>query len=42
MPYAFKIALFVFVVGTVLTLLFLPALDIAWFRIQAPDGTRSA
>lgn len=26
------------VVGTVLTLLFLPALYLAWFRIKAPDG----
>lgn len=27
------------IVGTVLTLLFLPALYIAWFRIKAPDNT---
>ena len=26
------------IVGTVLTLLFLPALYVAWFRIKAPDG----
>ena len=25
------------IVGTVLTLLFLPALYVAWFRIKAPD-----
>ncbi|UFZ08353.1 efflux RND transporter permease subunit [Bradyrhizobium ontarionense] len=27
------------IVGTVLTLLFLPALYVAWFRIKAPDST---
>ncbi|WP_257169332.1 efflux RND transporter permease subunit [Bradyrhizobium sp. SRS-191] len=27
------------IVGTVLTLLFLPALYVAWFRIKAPDAT---
>ncbi|WP_315738553.1 efflux RND transporter permease subunit [Bradyrhizobium sp. SZCCHNR1093] len=27
------------IVGTVLTLLFLPALYVAWFRIKAPDNT---
>jgi Cu/Ag efflux pump CusA len=26
------------IVGTVLTLLFLPALYLAWFRIKRPDG----
>jgi hypothetical protein len=26
------------IVGTLLTLLFLPALYVAWFRIKAPDG----
>jgi len=26
------------IVGTVLTLLFLPALYLAWFRVPAPDG----
>ena len=26
------------IVGTVLTLLFLPALYVAWFRIEAPSG----
>lgn len=30
------------IVGTVLTLLFLPALYVAWFRIGAPDAGRSA
>ena len=27
------------IVGTVLTLLFLPALYVAWFRIKAPDAS---
>jgi Cu/Ag efflux pump CusA len=27
------------IVGTVLTLLFLPALYVAWFRIEAPKTT---
>ena len=30
------------IVGTVLTLLFLPALYIAWFRIKAPETGSSA
>ncbi len=30
------------IVGTVLTLLFLPALYVAWFRIAAPDAGKSA
>jgi multidrug efflux pump subunit AcrB len=30
------------IVGTVLTLLFLPALYVAWFRIKAPDESKSA
>ncbi|MGJ5179274.1 efflux RND transporter permease subunit [Bradyrhizobium oligotrophicum] len=30
------------IVGTVLTLLFLPALYVAWFRIKAPDGSAAA
>ncbi|MGJ4995262.1 efflux RND transporter permease subunit [Bradyrhizobium sp. HKCCYLS3077] len=30
------------IVGTVLTLLFLPALYVAWFRIKAPENTASA
>lgn len=30
------------IVGTVLTLLFLPALYVAWFRINAPDAGKSA
>jgi len=45
MPYAFKIAWFVFVSGAVakvLTPLFLPALEIAWSRIKAPDGATRA
>jgi len=29
------------IVGTVLTLLFLPALYVAWFRIKAPDDTQA-
>jgi multidrug efflux pump len=29
------------VVGTVLTLLFLPALYVAWFRIKAPSGPKA-
>ena len=28
------------IVGTVLTLLFLPALYVAWFRIQPPQGSK--
>ena len=31
-----------FIVGTVLTLVFLPALYVAWFRIKVPDAPRSA
>ena len=30
------------IVGTVLTLLFLPALYIAWFRIEVPDDANPA
>lgn len=30
------------IVGTVLTLLFLPALYVTWFRIKAPDGGQAA
>jgi multidrug efflux pump subunit AcrB len=30
------------IVGTVLTLLFLPALYVAWYRIEAPDETAGA
>jgi len=30
------------IVGTVLTLVFLPALYVAWYRIEAPDETRGA
>ncbi|MGJ5040118.1 MULTISPECIES: efflux RND transporter permease subunit [unclassified Bradyrhizobium] len=30
------------IVGTVLTLLFLPALYVAWFRIKAPDATATS
>ena len=30
------------IVGTVLTLVFLPALYVAWFRIKEPDAARSA
>jgi multidrug efflux pump subunit AcrB len=30
------------IVGTMLTLLFLPALYVAWFRIKAPDQAKSA
>jgi hypothetical protein len=30
------------VIGTVLTLLFLPALYVAWFRIPRPDGDAKA
>ncbi|MGJ4885056.1 efflux RND transporter permease subunit [Bradyrhizobium sp. HKCCYLRH1065] len=30
------------IVGTVLTLLFLPALYVAWFRIKAPDATAAS
>jgi hypothetical protein len=30
------------VVGTVLTLLFLPALYVAWFRIPRPEGDARA
>ena len=29
------------IVGTVLTLLFLPALYVAWFRIKAPSPSRA-
>ncbi|MRT32922.1 efflux RND transporter permease subunit, partial [Xylella fastidiosa subsp. multiplex] len=29
------------IVGTVLTLLFLPALYVTWFRIKAPDDTQA-
>ena len=42
MPSAFKITLPVFDVGAVLTLLFLPALEIAWFRIKASHGATGA
>jgi hypothetical protein len=30
------------IVGTVLTLVFLPALYVAWFRINEPDAAKSA
>ena len=30
------------IVGTVLTLLFLPALYVAWFRIKEPDADADA
>jgi hypothetical protein len=30
------------IVGTVLTLLFLPALYVAWFSIKAPDSEPAA
>ena len=30
------------IVGTVLTLLFLPALYVAWFRIKEPDAATHA
>ena len=30
------------IVGTVLTLVFLPTLYVAWFRIKEPDAARSA